>query len=103
MKLDSRTYADTLVVAPTGRLDHDNCDAFRAGLQPLLDRALARRQRILVHLSGLEYVSSAGLRCFMLAAKQAGTLGGRIVLAAPRPPGARDFQDKRSDMVVWRP
>jgi anti-anti-sigma factor len=99
MKLDSRTYADTLVVAPAGRLDHDNCEAFRAGLQPLLDRALASRQRIVVDLSGLEYVSSAGLRCFMLAAKQAGTQGGKIVLAALRPVVAEIFQISRFDMV----
>ncbi|MFL6572589.1 MAG: STAS domain-containing protein [Burkholderiales bacterium] len=99
MKLNSRTYADTLVVAPAGRLDHDNCDAFRAGLQPLIDRALASRQRIVVDLSGLEYVSSAGLRCFMLAAKQAGTQGGKIVLAALRPVVAEIFQISRFDMV----
>ena len=99
MKLDSRTYADTLVVAPAGRLDHDNCEAFRAGLQPLLDRALASRQRIVVDLSSLEYVSSAGLRCFMLAAKQAGTQGGKIVLAALRPVVAEIFQISRFDMV----
>jgi anti-anti-sigma factor len=99
MKLDSRTYADTLVVVPAGRLDHDNCEAFRAGLQPLLDRALAGRQRIVVDLSGLEYVSSAGLRCFMLAAKQAGTQGGKIVLAALRPVVAEIFQISRFDMV----
>jgi len=99
MKLDSRTYADTLVVAPAGRLDHDNCEAFRAGLQPLLDRALASRQRIVIDLSGLEYVSSAGLRCFMLAAKQAGAQGGKIVLAALRPVVAEIFQISRFDMV----
>ena len=99
MKLDSRTYAYTLVVAPAGRLDHDNCEAFRAGLQPLLDEALAKRQRIVVDLSDLEYVSSAGLRCFMLAAKEAGAKGGKIVLAALRPVVAEIFQISRFDMV----
>jgi len=52
-----------------------------------------------VDLSGLEYVSSAGLRCFMLAAKQAGTQGGKIVLAALRPVVAEIFQISRFDMV----
>ena len=99
MKLDSITYADVVVVAPAGRLDHDNCEAFRAGLQPLLDEALAKRQRIVVDLSDLEYVSSAGLRCFMLAAKEAGAKGGKIVLAALRPVVAEIFQISRFDMV----
>jgi STAS domain-containing protein len=66
MKLESRTYADA------------------AGLEPHLDRAAASRQRIVLDLSGLEYVSSAGLRCFMLAAKQARAKGSRILLAALR-------------------
>ena len=99
MKLDSRTYADVIVVAPQGRLDHDNCEAFRAGLQPELDRAGAAGQRIVLDLSGLEYVSSAGLRCFMLAAKQARDQGGKIVLAALRPVVAEIFQISRFDMV----
>ena len=99
MKLDSRTYADVVVLAPEGRLDHDNCDTFRAGLQPYLDRAGEAAQHIVLDLSGLEYVSSAGLRCFMLAAKQARGQGGKIVLAALRPVVAEIFQISRFDMV----
>ena len=85
MKLEARTYADTVVVAPAGRLDHDNCEAFRAGLKPHLEHACATRQRVVLDLSGLEYVSSAGLRCFMLAAL--------------RPVVAEIFQISRFDMV----
>jgi anti-anti-sigma factor len=99
MKLESRTYADTVVVAPEGRLDHDNCDAFRAGLQPVITQAVASRQHIVLDLSELAYVSSAGLRCFMLAAKEARAQGGRIVLAALRPVVAEIFQISRFDMV----
>ena len=99
MKLESRTYADTVVVAPEGRLDHDNCDAFRAGLEPLVTQAVAGRQHVVLDLSGLAYVSSAGLRCFMLAAKEARAQGGRIVLAALRPVVAEIFQISRFDMV----
>lgn len=99
MKLESRTYADTAVVAPAGRLDHDNCEAFRAGLQPHLERAIAGGRRVVLDLSGLEYVSSAGLRCFMLAAKQASGQGGKIVLAALRPVVAEIFQISRFDML----
>jgi anti-sigma B factor antagonist len=99
MKLEARTYADTIVVTPAGRLDHDNCDAFRAGLQPHLAQAVASRQRVVLDLSGLAYVSSAGLRCFMLAAKETRAAGGRIVLAALRPVVAEIFQISRFDMV----
>ena len=99
MKLDSRTYADTVVVTPSGRLDHDHCDGFRAGLQPFLDQAGRQGRGIVLDLSQLEYVSSAGLRCFMLAAKEIGSHGGKIVLASLRPVVAEIFQISRFDMV----
>jgi anti-sigma B factor antagonist len=99
MKLDARTYADTLVVSPSGRLDHDNCELFRAALQSYVEGAAAPGQGIVLDLSGMEYISSAGLRCFMLAAKQSGARGGRIVLAALRPVVAEIFQISRFDML----
>src|SRR5256714_12112736 len=99
MKLESRTYAEIVVVAPAGRLDHDHCEGFRAGLQPHLDGRSASSPGIVLDLSALEYVSSAGLRCFMLAAKQVGAHGGRIVLAALRPVVAEIFQISRFDML----
>jgi len=99
MKLDARTYADTLVVAPTGRLDHDHCEGFRAGLQPHLDQAAASGRGLVLDLSRLEYVSSAGLRCFMLAARQTSGHGGKILLAALRPVVAEIFQISRFDML----
>ena len=99
MKLNAQKYADTLVVTPTGRLDHDNCDGFRAGLQPHVDAAASEGRGIVLDLSQLEYVSSAGLRCFMLSARQAGSQGGKIVLAALRPVVAEIFQISRFDML----
>ena len=99
MKLSAQTYADTLVVTPSGRLDHDHCDGFRAGLRPHLEGAARDGRGIVLDLSALEYVSSAGLRCFMLAAKQAGGQGGKIVLAALRPVVAEIFQISRFDML----
>jgi anti-sigma B factor antagonist len=97
MKLTARTYVDTVVVLPTGRLDHDHCEAFRAALQPHLDTAARSGQTVVLDLSELEYVSSAGLRCFMLAARQ--TDGARILLAALRPVVAEIFQISRFDML----
>jgi anti-anti-sigma factor len=99
MKLEAQKYADTVVVAPVGRLDHDHCEGFRAGLQPHVDGAASSGRGIVLDLSGLEYVSSAGLRCFMLAAKQTGGHGGKIVLAALRPVVAEIFQISRFDML----
>ena len=99
MDLHPRSVADVLVLAPAGRLDHESVDAFRTGLQPQLDAALLAGRRVLFDLSGLDYVSSAGLRCFMLAAKQANARNGRIAVAAPRPVVAEIFEISRFNMV----
>jgi len=98
MKLGQRTYADILVLSPVGRLDHDNCDAFRTALQPFLESSRAGRA-IVLDMAALEYVSSAGLRLLMLAGKQASAQGGRLVVAAMRPLVAEIFHISRFTML----
>ena len=99
MDLTSRTAGDVLVLAPAGRLDHESVDGFRAAVQPRLDGAFAAGQAVLFDLSALEYVSSAGLRCFMLAAKQANAQNGRVAVAAARPVVAEILEISRFNMV----
>ena len=99
MELVSREYAGAVVLAPGGRLDHDNSEAFRAALQPHLDAAARPRRGVVLDLSHLEYVSSAGLRCFVIAAKQAKAQGGRVVIAAMQPVVAEIFQISRFNLV----
>jgi anti-anti-sigma factor len=74
-------YADVVVVAPQDRLDHANSDAFSLALEPHLADCRPGGLHLVLDLSALRYVSSAGLRCFMLAAKQAKAQGGEVVLA----------------------
>jgi anti-anti-sigma factor len=99
MNLNPRSIADVLVLAPAGRLDHESVDAFLTGLQPQLDAALEAGHGVLFDLSGLEYVSSAGLRCFMLAARQAAAKHVRLAVAAPRPVVAEILEISRFNMV----
>jgi anti-sigma B factor antagonist len=74
-------FADVVVVAPQDRLDHANAEAFSAALEPYLADCRAGGVHLVLDLSALRYVSSAGLRCFMLAAKQAKAQGGEVVVA----------------------
>ena len=99
MRLNQRRYADALVLSPVGRLDHDSSEGFRTELQPLLEGAVRDGSSIVLDLSGLEYVSSAGLRCFSLAAKQARAQGSRIVVAGMTPLVAEIFQISRFNML----
>jgi anti-sigma B factor antagonist len=99
MNLNPRSIADVLVLAPAGRLDHESVDAFLTDLKPQLATAFDAGRAVLFDLSALEYVSSAGLRCFMLAAKQANATHSRMAVAAPRPVVAEIFEISRFNMV----
>lgn len=99
MPLPHRNYGPARCVAPKGRLDHDNCEAFRADLAPHLEACMRDGQPLVLDLSGLEYVSSAGLRCLMLAAKEAGVRKGRVMVAAMQPVVAEIFHISRFNLV----
>ena len=100
MSLVTSVNGNALILGLKGRLDQDNCDAFRDEITPHLDTAARDRLTIVLDLSQLEYVSSAGLRCFMLAVKKAKTYNGRIVVAALQPMVAEIFQISRFDMLL---
>lgn len=101
MNLAKTLYANVLVLSPHGRLDHDNCAEFHLALERYLDETedLAVGG-VVFDLSALEYVSSAGLRCFMLAAKQARAHGGRILIAAMQPVVGEIFEISRFNLIL---
>ena len=100
MAFPHRNYGTARVLAPSGRLDHDNCEAFQADLAPHLEACARDRLALVLDLSGLEYVSSAGLRCLMIAAKQANSRSGRILVASMQPVVAEIFQISRFSLVL---
>lgn len=78
MHADENAGDAVVALAPTGRLDSNTSKAFEDQLLPVVEGGPAR---VVVDLSGLQYVSSAGLRVFLLAAKRAKASGGRLALA----------------------
>jgi anti-sigma B factor antagonist len=85
MTLAPRRFAGAVVLRVEGRLDQDSCDAFRADLMREVDAAAQDGGTVVLDLAGLEYVSSAGLRCFMLASREAKQLRARIYVAELQP------------------
>jgi len=100
MALAHRSYGAARVVSPRGRLDHDNCDAFLNDLTGELDASAQDGAALVLDMSGLEYVSSAGLRCLMIAAKQATARNSRVVVAAPQAVVAEILQISRFNLVL---
>ncbi len=64
-----------LIVAPQGRIDSNSSGAVEAALV-----AHAGEARLLVDLQGVEYISSAGLRVFLILARKVKESGGRLAL-----------------------
>lgn len=80
MDIHEQMQGNALVLEPVGRLDSLTCREFEARLLA----ALNANGAVVVDCAKLEYISSAGLRVLLVAAKQNRTTGGRMVLAALR-------------------
>lgn len=72
------------LVEPTGRVDSSTAPQFEAAVQKIIDDG---RYRIVVDLSGTEYMSSAAFRVLISALKQVkkGTRRGDVRLAGVSP------------------
>ena len=66
------------VARPGGRLDSNSGPVFEKELLGYIDGG---SRRLLLDLSQLGYISSAGLRVILVAAKKMKTAGGKLVLA----------------------
>lgn len=81
MDIVESTSAGVLTLTVTGRIDTGTTDAFASALSACIDRG---ERRLILDLAAVDYISSVGLRAFILAAKRLSPLGGRIVLCAPQ-------------------
>lgn len=89
MEITETAHPSATVLALAGRLDGLASPA----LEQRVDAVLASGAKTLVlDLSGLAYVSSAGLRVFLTAAKKFKTAGGRASFAALPAPVREVFE-----------
>lgn len=82
--------SDPSILVLTGRLDSSTAPALDAELDRILARTSARR--LVFDLGGLDYLSSAGIRCFIRARKAIEPAGGRVAVVNPQP-GVRKVLD----------
>jgi len=99
MNIKNKVYSDVLVLSPEGRIDHANSEDFRSAVGPFIDRCKKDGERLVLDLTAVDYISSAGLRCFMLAEKQAHAQGGTIVVASMHPVVQEIFEISRFTLV----
>jgi anti-anti-sigma factor len=97
MNCDRIALDGVLIMTPEdGRIDLSNADGFKDALLA----ALASAPKVLiVDLSRLEYISSAGLRSLMIALKAAKSKDQSLAIAALRPLTREIFAISRFDIV----
>jgi len=99
MNVTSRRYANAVVLRVEGRLDQDTCGGFTSDIMKHVESSARDGGAIVLDLAPLEYVSSAGLRCFMLASRQAKSQHGRIFVAALQPMVQEIFEISHFNLV----
>ncbi|MES2960017.1 MAG: STAS domain-containing protein [Pseudomonadota bacterium] len=100
MPLATRHFADTIVATPVGRIDHQSAAALEAALTPLLAQAGRDHGALVLDFSGVEYISSVGLRVLMIAAKQMREGKAQLLVTALQPVVAEIFTISRFDRIL---
>jgi anti-anti-sigma factor len=96
----SRTYADVVVAAPAGRIDHASANELQHALAPLVDRPGTGAGGLVLDFTGVDYISSIGLRVLMDAARQVRGYGRAIAVASLQPVVGEIFAISRFHKVL---
>lgn len=99
MELTVSREKNVTVIALQGKLDSFSSKDFEKKLLALIEGG---NPRLIMDCTQLEYVSSAGLRIFYLAANQLQALGGKIVFCAVNANVQRvfDIVDLSSEFLI---
>lgn len=79
MDISEDRKADAVILALSGKLDATTAKNFEEKIFGVIDSGA---QRLVIDLAQLEYISSSGLRVFLLAAKRLQGTQGKVVLCA---------------------
>jgi anti-anti-sigma factor len=79
MEISEDRKADAVVLALSGKLDATTAKTFE---KKLLSQIESGERRFVINLAQLDYISSAGLRVFLLAAKRLNSANGKILLSS---------------------
>lgn len=100
MEVSSRRFGDVVVAAPAGRIDHANADALTYALAPTVNPAPTAGGALLLDFTGVDYISSVGLRVLMMTAKQMRAQQRGIGIAALQPVVREIFEISRFNLIL---
>ena len=97
MQIETRQFADTALVGVVGRVDHRSAGELERALAETMARGDGS---VVLDFSGVEYISSVGLRVLMVAARQMRARAATLAIAALQPVVAEIFAISRFDRVL---
>lgn len=83
MSWSTRQSGSRLIGVPVGRVDETSWEAFLADLNRSIGEAATARQDFVLDLSGVDYMSSRGLRVLTLGRREADAKAIAFSLARP--------------------
>jgi anti-anti-sigma factor len=96
MNCSETKLGDTALLAASGRIDLSNADSFKDALSEALSHAATA---VIVDLSQVDYISSAGLRSLMIVSKAGKTQGKSLAIAGLQPLVLEIFTISRFNLV----
>ena len=78
MEVKKTKEGSVTILQPIGRIDSNTATDLENALLNLLEN---QENKIVINLDSVDYISSAGLRIFLMAGKKLKTLDGSFVLA----------------------
>lgn len=100
MQIVTRQFADTALLGVGGRVDHRSAAELEQALAETMAQVAGVRGGVVLDFSGVEYISSVGLRVLMVAAKQMRAQAAPLAIAALQPVVAEIFAISRFDRVL---
>ena len=82
MDLSKEKINDFLVLSIDGRIDTNNFNEFELVINQIFDSG---EKNLIFNCSGLNYISSSGLRIFLIAQKKVNAVNGKLHLCAMQP------------------
>ncbi|HTQ01735.1 MAG TPA: STAS domain-containing protein [Casimicrobiaceae bacterium] len=101
MEFTSRKLADVVLAVPAGSIDHPNAVKLQQALAPFVDEGSSTgRAPLVLDFTGVEYISSMGLRVLMVASKALRARNAAMAIAGLQPAVEEIFDIARFRMVV---
>jgi anti-anti-sigma factor len=85
LEFSTRRLADVVVAVPAGPIDHNNAMRLEQAMAPIVSEAAAAGTPVVMDFTGVDYISSMGLRVLMAASKQMRARNAAIAVAGLQP------------------